>query len=150
MLFPETNRHRRTEDLSGIWSLRLDPEDEGREKGFPKGLRGAQPIAVPASYNDQLEGARDYLGPVWYERELAAPRGFEAERHFLRFESVSYLAEVWLNGTQVGEHEGGHLPFELEVTKVLGPGKNRLVVRVDGALAPDRVPPGDVGIGSAD
>jgi beta-glucuronidase len=67
MLFPETNRHRRTTDLSGIWSLRLDPKDEGRKKGFPKGIGQARPIAVPASYNEQLEGARDYLGPVWYE-----------------------------------------------------------------------------------
>jgi beta-glucuronidase len=144
MLFPETNRHRRTTDLSGIWGLRLDPKDEGRKKGFPKGIGKARPIAVPASYNEQLEGARDYLGPVWYETELTAPRGLEGERHFLRFESVNYLAEVWLNGVKVGEHEGGHLPFELEVTKVLRAGKNRLVVRVDGALAPDRVPPGDV------
>lgn len=144
MLYPQENRFRTTRDLSGYWSLRLDPKDEGVRRGFSRGIGTGTPIAVPASYNDQLEGARDYLGPVWYETEITPPRGNDGDSVFLRFGSVNYLAEVWLNGKKAGKHEGGHLPFELEVTKLVVPGKNRLVVRVDGALAPDRVPPGNV------
>ncbi len=37
---------------------------------------------------------------------------------------------MWLNGQQVGEHEGGYLPFELDITSALRPGSNELPVRV--------------------
>ncbi len=143
MLYPEENAYRTARELSGFWRARLDPDDVGVRRGFARGLRGARPIAVPGSYNEQLEGARDYLGPIWYETSfVATPR--EGERTFLRFDSVNYLATVWLDGVELGSHEGGHLPFELEITGRTRPGKRRLVVRVNGALAPDRVPPGNV------
>jgi beta-galactosidase/beta-glucuronidase len=38
---------------------------------------------------------------------------------------------VWLNGVQVGGHEGGETPFTLDVTEAIKPGSpNRLAVRV--------------------
>ena len=43
-----------------------------------------------------------------------------------------------------GSHEGGHLPFEFDISALVQPQQNRLVVCVDGSLAPDRVPPGNV------
>ncbi len=49
----------------------------------------------------------------------------------LHFGAVDYHATVWLNGQEVGEHEGGYLPFELDVSEALRPGdSNELVVRV--------------------
>jgi beta-glucuronidase len=57
---------------------------------------------------------------------------------------VNYLAEVWLNGNRLGSHEGGHLPFVFELHPETLKAENRLVVRVDGRLAPDRVPPGNL------
>jgi beta-glucuronidase len=49
-----------------------------------------------------------------------------------------------LNGKKLGSHEGGHLPFEFEITRFQKKGPNRLVVRVEGLLRPDRVPPGNI------
>ena len=141
MLRPQMNSCRAAHDLSGMWTLRLDPGDEGRERGWPGGLPGGAPIGVPGSWNDQLPGARDELGLAWYERRFEAPATGELETA-LRFGSVSYLAEVWLNGEPLGGHEGGHLPFALPCSKELRSGENVLVVRVDGRLARDRVPPG--------
>jgi len=67
-----------------------------------------------------------------------------AQQVRLRFGSVNYLAQVWLNGVRLGQHEGGHLPFEFDVTPHLKREGNVLVVRVEGELAPDRVPPGNI------
>jgi hypothetical protein len=51
--------------------------------------------------------------------------------YILHFGAVDYFATVWLNGRQVGEHEGGYLPFEFDVTSALRhDGPNELVVRV--------------------
>lgn len=141
MLFPQSNAHRQKADLSGFWSFRFQGEDPA---GWQAGFEGGQPLAVPASWNDQLAEARDHLGPAWYQTHFSLPWGWQGQRVFLRFGSVNYLAEAWLNGQRLGSHEGGHLPFEFEITASLQPGQNRLVVRVDGNLAPEHVPPGNV------
>lgn len=144
MLTPQTNPFRQVRDLSGFWDFQLDPRNQGLRKGWSKGFTGGRVIGVPASWNDQFEDTRDYLGAAWYQTRFAPPAEREGRRVFLRFNSVNYLAQVWLNGVKLGLHEGGHLPFSFEVTGLLKPEKNLLVVRVDGSLAPDRVPPGKV------
>jgi beta-glucuronidase len=134
-LRPQTNACRTAVDLSGLWTLRF-----GRgnwQDGIPDGI----PVGVPGSWNDQLPGARDEFGPAWYERRFEAPPLTGREAAF-RFGSVCYAAQVWLNGKWLGGHEGGHLPFAVPCTNALADGENVLVVRVDGRLGRDRVPPG--------
>jgi len=55
MLYPQSNQFRQTIDLSGFWDLRFDPGKVGEQEGWPTGFSGGRPIAVPASWNDQLE-----------------------------------------------------------------------------------------------
>ncbi len=146
MLYPQSNAFRQCVDLSGIWDLRFDPEITGLGSRWTHGFAGGRPVAVPASWNDQFEDWRDYLGNTWYQTRFDLPWGWDGSRQKIRvrFNSVNYLAEVWLNGTCLGEHEGGHLPFEFDVTSHVNPEGNLLVVRVEGKLSPERVPPGNV------
>ncbi len=144
MLYPRSNPHRQVIELSSFWDFRFDPQEVGQGSGWEAGFPGARPIAVPASWNDQFEDGRDFLGPAWYRTEFDLPWGWNGKRIVLRFGSVNYIAEVWLNGQPLGRHEGGHLPFEFDVTSRVQPTGNRLVVRVDGRLAFDHVPPGNV------
>lgn len=141
MLYPQVSSTRQMIDLSGFWRIRFDPEDEG---GFESGFDGGEVIAVPASWNDQINERRDYLGAAWYQTRFALPWGWRGQRIFARFNSVNYLAEVWLNGQRLGAHEGGHLPFVFDITDRALDEDNLLVVRVDGLMAPDRVPPGSL------
>ncbi|MBA8794605.1 beta-galactosidase [Friedmanniella endophytica] len=48
----------------------------------------------------------------------------------LRFDGVDNAGEVWLNGTRLGTTRGSRLPHEFDVTGVLRPTDNVLVVRV--------------------
>ncbi len=141
MLYPQTNRHRQVTDLSGFWDFRTDP---AAVADYGSGFTDGQPIAVPASWNDQINDLRDYLGVAWYQTKFHLPWGWQGQRIFIRFDSVNYLAEVWLNGGKIGQHEGGHLPFEFDITDLVQAEDNVLVVRVDGELTPDRVPPGNI------
>ena len=111
------------------------------EENWSKGFENGRPIAVPASWNDQFSEGRDFLGPAWYQTIIHVPKGWNGQRIFLRFGSVNYLADVWLNGESIGSHEGGHLPFEFDVTEKMKENENLLVMRVDGRLTADRVPP---------
>lgn len=144
MLYPQSNPFRQQIDLSGFWDFRFDPDRKGREAGWSEGFTGGRPIAVPASWNDQFTDYRDYLGPAWYQTTFDLPWGWGEQQVHLRFNSVNYFCEVWLNGAKLGQHEGGHLPFVFDVTANIQPTENVLVLRVEGVLSPTRVPPGDI------
>jgi len=150
MLQPRTNEIRQVLDISGFWDFRFDEEDRGEGKGWNKGFEGGRPAAVPASWNDQFAEGRDNLGPAWYATTFTLPDVWRDRAVLLRFDSVNYLARVWLNAEKLGDHEGGHLPFEWDIAGLLEKGENTLVVKVDGRLAPDRVPPGNVPAGPPD
>ncbi len=141
MLFPQSNALRQQIDLSGFWEFRDDPDGHN----WSSGLEQSRPIAVPSSWNEQFNELLDYLGDCWYQTRFALPWGWDQDKQVrLRFGSVNYLAEVWLNGVRLGDHEGGNLPFEFDVTDAVQPDDNLLVVRVNGTLAPSHVPPGNV------
>ena len=132
-------------DLSGLWDFKLDPKDEGERSSWFSGLESPTSIAVPGSWNEQIDGAFNYLGPAWYVRTAAVPRGWKGDRVFLRIGSANYGARVWVNGTFVGDHEGGHLPFAFEVTKLAVPGRSlTIAIRVENELKPTRVPAGNL------
>jgi len=146
MLYPQSNPFRQYVDLSGFWDLRFDPAGEGHAAGWPGGFSAGRPAAVPASWNDQFEDGRDYLGRTWCQATFDLPWGWDPARQQIRvrFGSVNYWTEAWLNGVRLGAHEGGHLPFEFDLSPHVRREANRLVVCVGGELAPDRVPPGNI------
>ncbi len=144
MLKPQLNPYRQLQQFPAFWDFRFDPDDVGKKEGWVNGFDKALPIAVPASWNDQLSDGRDNLGPAWYQTVFDIPRGWKEQEIFLWFGSINYLAEVWINGVNQGAHEGGHFPFEFEISDQVKSEGNLLIVRVDGRLAPDRVPPGNI------
>ena len=46
----------------------------------------------------------------------------------MNFGAVDWEATVWVNGNQIGTHENGYLPFELDITDALTPGEPALIV----------------------
>lgn len=48
----------------------------------------------------------------------------------LNFGAVDWRTTVWVNGVQVGSHEGGFTPFSFNITEALRKGDNELTVRV--------------------
>jgi len=96
-------------------------------------------INVPGAWNAAAAELRYYDGLIWFQRKFDA-RPQAGKRSFLRFEAVNYRAYVYLNGKEVGRHEGGFTPFVLEVTEALRAGDNRLVVGVDSSHDAQSIP----------
>lgn len=96
-------------------------------------------INVPGAWNAAAPELRYYDGLIWFQRKFNA-QALDGKRAFLRFEAVNYRAYVYLNGKQVGRHEGGFTPFVLEVTGLLRTGDNRLVVGVDSTHDAQSIP----------
>ena len=76
---------------------------------------------------------------MWYARRFDAPQQ-AGQRQFLHFGAVSYRCRVYLNGEEIGAHEGGFTPFQIEVTGRLKPEGNFLVVEANNTRTPDAIP----------
>ncbi len=145
MLYPIQNDVRNRLDLSGIWDFQIDPDEIGVEHEWFNSLPQAQPIAVPGSWNEQFSEFYNYLGMAWYLTSVYVPQGWHGQRIFLRVGSANYLARVWVNGSFIGEHVGGHLPFAFDITEqVRWSAANPIAIQVDNHLTPTRVPPGNI------
>lgn len=64
----------------------------------------------------------------WYRRTVSIPENWGDRRVILKFGAVDWEATVWVNGKQVGTHESGYLPFELDITNALIPGEQTCIV----------------------
>ena len=169
LLRPQESETRQVKRLDGFWNFRqgskTDPND-----GFRKGWF-LQPMAkscvstndcslvskmpVPSSYNDISTDAklRDHVGWVWYDTHFfVSPSWIENEQEVhIRFGSVHYFAQVWINGVEVGSHTGGHLPFAFgKLNGLLHVNKtNLLTVAVNNTLTMDSLPQGQINYATA-
>jgi len=145
MLFPQQNDRRNKLDLSGIWDFRVDPDHVGEQSEWFNGLADARPIAVPGSWNEQYADIFNYLDLAWYVTRTYVPRSWQGQRVFIRVGSANYYASVYVNGSRVGSHEGGHLPFAFEITDLLKwDTENVVAISVENELKPTRVPAGNM------
>lgn len=131
---------RSQESLGGEWRFALDPVDAGVEQEW---FQPALPVdkwdkvTVPHCYSVDRR-YHEFTGPAWYRKTFTAQRP-EGARMFLHFDAVFYTARVWLNGIELGAHEGGYTPFEFDVTDALQE-ENCLVVRADNAWSRTTLP----------
>ncbi|HEY6126400.1 MAG TPA: glycoside hydrolase family 2 TIM barrel-domain containing protein [Steroidobacteraceae bacterium] len=120
-------------DLNGDWAFRTEKGTEatasnpgGWSKAIPRNTRA---VKVPHSWN--REGADyDYLGTGWYFRRFDLPKLPVDAIAQLHFGATFYKARVWLNGVEIGAHEGGYSAYSFDVTPHLRD-DNLLVVAVD-------------------
>ncbi len=105
-------------------------ESQGGTAFFEFDLDRGPAMEIPGAWNAATPELRYYDGLIWFQRRFDVKRQ-AGQRSFLRFEAVNYRAYVYLNGKEVGRHEGGFTPFVLEVTEALRDSDNRLVVGVD-------------------
>jgi beta-galactosidase/beta-glucuronidase len=117
--------------LNGRWDFALDREGLWR---LPEEVVWDGEILVPFAPETAASGveAQGYFLACWYGRDLETPVLAAGERLVVHFGAVDYAATVWLDGTTVAQHEGGHTPFSADVTSLVRAGaRHRLVVRAE-------------------
>lgn len=114
-----------------MWRLATDSANNGITLGWYKNPPEALSKSTPVPWVIQ-DVFHNYHGVAWYWRQFqVTPQPKSDGRYFIQFDAVDYMATVWVNGIQVGAHEGGEFAFEVDITKAVKPGeKNLLVVRV--------------------
>jgi hypothetical protein len=129
-------------NLSGRWEFAFDDADVGiADAWWEAGAPFDRTIVVPFPPEAPASGvAATGLHPVvWYRRHLTRPDlvaaglGVQGDHVVLHFGAVDYQAKVWLAGTYLGRHDGGHTPFSFDVTHVVSASDSpwTLVVRAE-------------------
>jgi beta-glucuronidase len=132
--------------LEGDWLFRDDRGNSGiKSRWYARtSSSGWSRRTVPDAFNaNDLSNRSMGGGIVWYRKDFRLPA--RASDWLVRFESVRYRAEVWLNGRFIGRHQGAYLPWELRL-RGLRRGTNRLVVRVNSRMYETDLPPGKMTI----
>ncbi len=123
------------QNLNGYWQFKTDSADVGLdEKWQSETASFNQKILVPfswASPKSEIEMPKVDIG--WYYRtfEVENPENWDGKQTFLVFGASDFNTTVWLNGTEVGNHKGGYVPFDFNISDFLKKGENELVVRVE-------------------
>jgi len=142
---PDFDRSHRWVSLNGTWDFIADTTDEGKEAQWEQPGRAiwTDRITVPFAWETPASRIGREWSPVgWYRRSLRIPTEWAHERAILHFGAVHYLCQVWLNGHWIGEHEGGYLPFSLDITDALEDGQGELILRVEAPLDKLAIPHG--------
>lgn len=122
--------YRGVESLDGTWSCAVDPNNAGiAHRWFTRARDDANPAPVPGTIQQVFPG---YHGIAWYWCEFIPARNPHPQgRYLIRFVSVDYRAEIWINGERISGHDGAQNPFVLDITDSARPGeRNLLCVRV--------------------
>ncbi len=81
----------------------------------------------------------------WYRRHFQTPDSYRDGRRILvEFEGVATVAQVYVNGSYVGEHKGAYTGFSYDITDYLNAdgSDNVIAVRVDSTKRTDIPPEG--------
>ncbi len=102
-----------------------------------------QKIEIPHTWNakdatDLTPGYR--RDGSWYLKEIDVSK-FDSNHVFqLYFEGVNITSEVYVNRKKVGEHIGGYIGFDVDITSALKKGTNEILVYVNNGYNPEVIP----------
>lgn len=91
----------------------------------------ARPVKVPGGgwnsdhQSPPIQVMREVKDFVRYERKIAIPSSARNQSIQLRFGSVAYGCEVFLDGKKAGEHHGPQVPFTIDIRRMRCPAKSK-------------------------
>ena len=100
-------------NLNGLWEYAIRPLEESQPHNFD-GY-----ILVPFAPESSLSGVMRSVGEdaqLWYRRTFNTSELSDDGRVLLHFGAVDWRATVWLNGDQIGQHEGGYDAFTFDIS----------------------------------
>lgn len=103
-------------NLNGMWDFSFEPGKYDRR------------ICVPFSWEAPASGVAETGHTDGWYRTFATRHISQGSRLFLCFGGVEYTCEVYVNGRQVGSHEGGYSCFSFDVTDAWGDGDNEITL----------------------
>ncbi|HRZ38349.1 MAG TPA: glycoside hydrolase family 2 TIM barrel-domain containing protein [Candidatus Paceibacterota bacterium] len=134
-------------DLSGRWSVRLDPNDEGvSAQWFAAPLAGGTSMKLPGTTDRAglgepetdpnpgfLSREHKFVGAAWYQRRLEIPEAWRKRPVELHLERVLWESRVWVDGVAASSQDSLGTPHVHWLGR-LSPGQHLLTLRIDNRM----------------
>ena len=136
--------------LRGKWEFAVDPDGTGRVQGWMNAgasWPGLRSIEVPGCWEAQGVGKPGmsitwdckwdhgprplrhiYMGSAWYRRSVALPANWQGKRVWLKIGGVRAQGWFWVNGRAVAHVDNYCGTYKYDITDLVVPGKQALVV----------------------
>lgn len=114
------------QNLNGLWEYTIQA---GKLGDIPQVFEGE--VLVPYPIESALSGVGKHVGKentLWYKKQIKIDKQKNNEKLILHFGAVDWLTEVYVNGQQVGTHEGGFDPFFFDITPFLKKGDEQEII----------------------
>jgi beta-galactosidase len=125
-------------NLNGGWRFIRQDVAGAQNAGFDDSAWAV--VNLPHTWNglDGQAGGSHYQGIGWYRTHYTADAGYAGRRFFLKFDGAYSVADVWVNGNYLGQHQGGFAAFVFDVTPWLRVGADNVIaVKVNNAYNAD-------------
>lgn len=120
------------QNLNGNWDFEFDKNDAGiNEKWFSGQKKFTKTISVPFPWGSPLSGVKNEADIAWYSKKITAKNEWKNKKVFVTIGASDWRTTVWLDGKELGSHQGGYTPFSFELTNLKYGTQQNLVVRVD-------------------
>ena len=92
-----------------------------------------QSVNLPHTFNIDAYSQRSYYqGKGIYRKVLSIPETDSSKQYYLKIDAASKAASVKVNGTPMGNHDGGYSAFIVDITDVVAK-NNEIEITVDNA-----------------
>ena len=130
------------------WQFYLPCRDDGAsDREITAGQDNYEWSQINLPHTVRLEplnasGGRNYQGICYYRKSFHLDNKWADKVLYLKFQGAMQVADIWINGRHVMKHEGGYLPFTIDITQeAIFDGANLLSIVLDNSDNPN-VPPG--------
>ena len=128
-------------DFDAAWRFHIDPGKTGETQGWTRQIPDdSERVDVPHTWN--IGKYVDYQGTAWYFKSFPRDASWKAQHVEIHFGATFYKSRVWLNGTLIGEHEGGYSEYYVDLTPHLQE-SNLLAVEINNEPKVDTIPGAD-------
>lgn len=106
--------------LDGIWAFST------KKEGVPGIPPKSGSIRVPFCPESRLSGVRKRIEAddvMLYGTRFEVPEEWDGKRIIVHFGAVDQTAKIYVDGKYAGSHEGGYLPFSIDITDFLSSGR---------------------------
>lgn len=140
----EVSEGREAFNFNTDWKYKKGDVSGAGEEGFKDEKWGY--VNLPHStifYTAENKDA--YLGISWYRKHFTVDRAMQGKKLYLTFEAAMQKAEVYLNGEQITVHEGGYIPFVLDISDQVRYGQDNVIaIKIDSRANTSFAPGKDV------
>ncbi|WBA80496.1 sugar-binding domain-containing protein [Endozoicomonas sp. GU-1] len=131
-----TSQPRESDLINNDWQFRMDYiSPESVISGYDDS--SWEQINIPHVWDidNGQDGGSYFYGQSSYRKNLVIDQLVPDQRYYLEFEGAALISTVYVNGQEVGEHNGGFSTFRFDVTDYLQTGNNQLAIQVDNRLS---------------